>query len=39
MERRKIPRLPTGKILRRKLQDEYARGARERTPMKLLTKL
>ncbi|KAH9991264.1 hypothetical protein BJV77DRAFT_1068401 [Russula vinacea] len=33
-----IPRLPTGKILRRKLQDEYARGG-ERTPMKLLTKL
>ncbi|KAH9975617.1 amp dependent CoA ligase [Russula compacta] len=34
-----IPRLPTGKILRRKLQDEYAISEHERTQTKLQTKL
>jgi len=30
-----IPKLPTGKILRRKLQDEYARSERGRAKTKL----
>jgi len=34
-----IPKLPTGKILRRKLQEEYARSEGERADTKLLTKL
>ncbi|KAI9451390.1 acetyl-CoA synthetase-like protein [Russula earlei] len=34
-----IPRVPTGKILRRKLQDEYARGGHQGTQTKLQTKL
>jgi len=34
-----IPKLPTGKILRRKLQDEYARSERERAETKTLSKL
>ncbi|KAI0252104.1 hypothetical protein BJV78DRAFT_1204755 [Lactifluus subvellereus] len=34
-----IPRLPTGKILRRKLQDEYARSKRELPHSKVEAKL
>ncbi|KAI0297734.1 hypothetical protein BC826DRAFT_907561 [Russula brevipes] len=34
-----IPKLPTGKVLRRRLQDEHARSERERARTKLLAKL